>query len=86
MHSVALVLSLIISLTLTPMMCARLLKPEGTQHGLLYRLLERLFDGLLNLYEAGLKDQAAAAVIAARNSFDWKDGRAIYSGAGSSSL
>src|ERR1700726_2815492 len=53
--SVALVLSLIISLTLTPMMCARLLKPEGTQHGLLYRSLEHVFDGLLNLYEAGLK-------------------------------
>jgi hydrophobe/amphiphile efflux-1 (HAE1) family protein len=53
--SVALVLSLIISLTLTPMMCARLLKHEGTQHGRVYRLLESAFDGLLNLYEAGLK-------------------------------
>src|SRR5260370_8460737 len=53
--SVALVLSLIISLTLTPMMCARLMKPEGTKHGLLYRSLEHVFDGLLNLYEAGLK-------------------------------
>jgi hydrophobe/amphiphile efflux-1 (HAE1) family protein len=53
--SVALVLSLIISLTLTPMMCARLLRPEGRQHGALYRLLEGAFDGLLKLYEAGLK-------------------------------
>jgi hydrophobe/amphiphile efflux-1 (HAE1) family protein len=53
--SVALVLSLIISLTLTPMMCAYLLKPESKQHGWLYRLSERGFDGLLNLYEAGLK-------------------------------
>jgi hydrophobe/amphiphile efflux-1 (HAE1) family protein len=53
--TVALVLSLIISLTLTPMMCARLLKPETSEHGLLYRWLEHLFDGLLNLYEAGLK-------------------------------
>jgi hydrophobe/amphiphile efflux-1 (HAE1) family protein len=53
--SVALVLSLIISLTLTPMMCARLLKHESAQHGRLYRLLEGAFDGLLNLYEAGLK-------------------------------
>ena len=32
--SVALVLSLVISLTLTPMMCARLLKPESKEHGL----------------------------------------------------
>jgi hydrophobe/amphiphile efflux-1 (HAE1) family protein len=53
--SVALVLSLAISLTLTPMMCAYLLKPETKQHGELYRLFERGFDGLLNLYEAGLK-------------------------------
>jgi len=53
--SVALVLSLLISLTLTPMMCARLLKPEAKQHGWLYRVFERGFDGLLNLYEAGLK-------------------------------
>jgi hydrophobe/amphiphile efflux-1 (HAE1) family protein len=53
--SVSLVLSLIISLTLTPMMCARLLKPESKEHGWLYRVFERGFDGLLNLYEAGLK-------------------------------
>ncbi|HTB04563.1 MAG TPA: efflux RND transporter permease subunit, partial [Bradyrhizobium sp.] len=53
--SVALVLSLLISLTLTPMMCARLLRPEAKQHGRLYRVFERGFDGLLNLYEAGLK-------------------------------
>jgi hydrophobe/amphiphile efflux-1 (HAE1) family protein len=53
--SVALVLSLLISLTLTPMMCAYLLKPESKEHGWLYRLFERGFDGLLNLYEAGLK-------------------------------
>ena len=53
--SVALVLSLVIALTLTPMMCSRLLKPEGEQHGRIYRLFERGFDALLNLYEAGLK-------------------------------
>src|SRR5204863_6295925 len=53
--SVSLVLSLLISLTLTPMMCARLLKPESKEHGWLYRMSERGFDGLLNLYEAGLK-------------------------------
>jgi hydrophobe/amphiphile efflux-1 (HAE1) family protein len=53
--SVSLVLSLIISLTLTPMMCSRLLKPESKEHGWLYGLSERGFEGLLNLYEAGLK-------------------------------
>jgi hydrophobe/amphiphile efflux-1 (HAE1) family protein len=53
--SVALVLSLLISLTLTPMMCARLLKPESKEHGWLYRVFERGFDALRNAYEAGLK-------------------------------
>ena len=53
--SVALVLSLIISRTLTPMMCAYLLKPEKREHGWLYTMSERGFDGLLNLYEAGLE-------------------------------
>lgn len=53
--SAALVLSLLISLTLTPMMCAYLLKHESKEHGSLYRLFERGFDALLNLYETGLK-------------------------------
>ncbi|MET3971672.1 efflux RND transporter permease subunit [Bradyrhizobium sp. S3.9.1] len=53
--SVALVLSLVISRTLTPMMCAYLLKPESHVHGRLYRWSERGFDLLLNAYEAGLK-------------------------------
>jgi multidrug efflux pump len=53
--SAALVLSLLISRTLTPMMCAYLLKPQSKEHGWLYRLFERGFDALLNVYEAGLK-------------------------------
>ncbi|WJR77220.1 efflux RND transporter permease subunit [Bradyrhizobium sp. NP1] len=53
--SVALLLSLVISRTLTPMMCAYLLKPETNEHGWLYRMSERGFDGLLYAYEAGLK-------------------------------
>jgi HAE1 family hydrophobic/amphiphilic exporter-1 len=53
--SVSLVLSLLISLTLTPMMCSRLLKPESKEHGWLYRFFERGFDALLHVYEAGLK-------------------------------
>jgi hydrophobe/amphiphile efflux-1 (HAE1) family protein len=53
--SVALVLSLIISRTLTPMMCAYLLKAESKEHGWLYRLSERGFDALLYAYEAGLR-------------------------------
>src|ERR1700752_911228 len=53
--SVALLLSLVISRTLTPMMCAYLLKPESHDHGWLYRMSERCFDGVLYAYEAGLK-------------------------------
>jgi hydrophobe/amphiphile efflux-1 (HAE1) family protein len=51
----ALLLSLLISRTLTPMLCAYVLKPRSKQHGWLYRLSERGFDGLLQVYEAGLK-------------------------------
>ena len=44
--SVAIAVSLVVSLTTTPMMCARFLKPErGQQHGKLYRASERVFDG-----------------------------------------
>src|ERR1700724_3250900 len=64
--SVALVLSLVISRTLTPMMCAYLLKPESKEHGWLYRVSERGFDGLLNLYEAGLKIVLRHQVITLR--------------------
>ncbi len=54
--SVSLILSLIISLTLTPLMCSRLLKHErNKKHGRLYLLFERGFDGLLALYERGLR-------------------------------
>jgi HAE1 family hydrophobic/amphiphilic exporter-1 len=53
--TVALLLSLLISLTLTPMMCARLLKSEkGKAHGRIYLLFESGFDKLLALYGRGL--------------------------------
>lgn len=52
----SLLLSLIISLTLTPMMCARLLKDSSRKkHGRLYLLFERGFDALLALYTRGLR-------------------------------
>ncbi len=52
----SLMLSLIISLTLTPMMCARLLKDDSRkQHGWLYLLFERGFDSLLAVYARGLR-------------------------------
>lgn len=53
--SVSLILSLLISLTLTPMMCSRLLKHDTGEHGWLYKQSERAFDGLLTIYERALK-------------------------------
>ncbi len=47
--------SLLVSLTLTPMMGARLLKSgHRRRHGRLYRLVERGFDGVFAAYQAGL--------------------------------
>ncbi len=54
--SAAVVVSAVISLTLTPMMCARLLKPEAEEeHGRFYRWTEGFFTAMLALYERGLK-------------------------------
>jgi multidrug efflux pump len=52
--SVAILVSMLISLTTTPMMCAMLLKPEKAQHGRLYLFTEHLFDRLLRAYEYSL--------------------------------
>ena len=56
--SASIVMSAFVSLTLTPMMCARLLKAESEErhaHGRLYVLTERFFDGMLAAYDRGLK-------------------------------
>jgi multidrug efflux pump len=54
--SLAVIISGIVSLTLTPMMCARLLRAEAEEAppGALFRWTERGFDRLLRGYEAGL--------------------------------
>ena len=54
--SIAIGVSLLVSLTVTPMMCARFLKPitkEG--HNWLYRMNERSFNALLAAYERGVR-------------------------------
>jgi hydrophobe/amphiphile efflux-1 (HAE1) family protein len=54
--SIAVLVSAVISLTLTPMMCAQLLRdPRAAHHGRLFRLSEKFFDGMLAVYEAGLR-------------------------------
>jgi multidrug efflux pump len=54
--SVAIMISLGVSLTTTPMMCAYLLaSPTSEEHGRLYRASERVFTAILNLYERTLR-------------------------------
>ena len=54
--STAIVVSMLISLTTTPMMCAHLLKDERrTKHGRAYQLSERVFTGMLSGYSRSLK-------------------------------
>ena len=47
--SVAIAVSMVVSLTATPMMCAHLLKQERS-HGWMYRTSERAFDWVVDLY------------------------------------
>jgi HAE1 family hydrophobic/amphiphilic exporter-1 len=52
----AVLVSGVVSLTLTPMLCSRFLRPPGSQtHGRLYLLSERVFQGMLRGYEWSLK-------------------------------
>jgi multidrug efflux pump len=53
--SVAIAISLMVSLTTTPMMCARLLRPPREEsHGFLYRLSDRGFEKILSFYRSTL--------------------------------
>jgi multidrug efflux pump len=54
--SVAVTISLIVSLTTTPMMCARMLRPERkTGHGIVYRFFGRALELVQNGYAASLR-------------------------------
>ena len=45
----------VVSLTLTPMLCSRFLRPAGEmKHGRLYMALERFFERLLHVYDVSL--------------------------------
>jgi multidrug efflux pump len=48
--SVAILVSLVVSLSTTPMMCARLLRHEPDRHGRFYVYSERAFDAMLRFY------------------------------------
>jgi len=53
--SVAILVSLVVSLTTTPMMCARILKHDRPEeHGSIYRASEKFFNWMLRTYEVSL--------------------------------
>jgi multidrug efflux pump len=53
--SAAIVVSLVVSLTTTPMMCGKFLKSDhGVKHGWAHRLGDRVFDGMLAFYDRTL--------------------------------
>jgi multidrug efflux pump len=54
--STAILVSMVISLTTTPMMCAHLLKSQhASKHGRAYVMSERFFDWILDLYRKSLR-------------------------------
>ena len=54
--SFAVAVSLVISLTTTPMMCATILRPlKNNAHGALYRASERIFNGMRRRYDVTLR-------------------------------
>ena len=53
--AIAVLISMLVSLTTTPMMCALLLKPAPPRHGRLYRAVEAIFDGMLRFYRYTLE-------------------------------
>jgi HAE1 family hydrophobic/amphiphilic exporter-1 len=53
---VAILVSGFVSLSLTPMLCSRFLRPAGEKrHGRLYTTSERFFDGMLHAYRRSLR-------------------------------
>ena len=53
--SVAIAVSLFVSLTTTPMMCARFLRHESGKHNRIYRFSENAFNRLLRTYDFSLR-------------------------------
>ena len=54
--AVAILVSGVVSLSLTPMMCSRFLRPRGAvHHGHVHAVSERFFAGMLQVYEWGLR-------------------------------
>jgi HAE1 family hydrophobic/amphiphilic exporter-1 len=66
--SIAILISGVVSLTLTPMMCSRFIKSDhGVQHGWLYRIIGAGWDGILAGYrvtlDVALKNRFAMLIV-----------------------
>jgi multidrug efflux pump subunit AcrB len=53
--SITIIVSMVVSLTLTPMMASRFLTEETQSHGRTYNIVEGMFDGMLRFYERTLE-------------------------------
>ncbi len=67
--SVAIVISMVVSLTTTPMMCSRLLRPHSEEkHGRIFQASERVFQWIMGRYENSLtwvlRHQKATLIVA----------------------
>src|SRR5207245_4856581 len=51
----AVLVSGVVSLTLTPMLCSRFLKPPGERRNRLYQASERFFERMLHTYDLSLR-------------------------------
>jgi HAE1 family hydrophobic/amphiphilic exporter-1 len=61
---VAILVSGFVSLSLTPMLCSRVLRPHSEEkHGRLFKLTERGFDAMLHFYERTLKVAIRHSVV-----------------------
>jgi len=52
---VAILISGVVSVTLTPMLCSRFLRVKHGAHGMMYRATEAFFDGMLRVYDVTLQ-------------------------------
>ena len=52
---VAILISGVVSVTLTPMLCSRFLRVKHGKRGIFYRATEAVFDGMLRVYERSLQ-------------------------------
>jgi len=68
----AIIVSGIVSVTLTPMMCSRFLHVRhGVRHGALYRMTEAVFNGMLKAYDIALKFCLSSTFLGIRFKSRW---------------